>query len=128
MKTNSSLQVTQFLGLAPPMHLPKLLTQFPGYTHLHFEVKSSPPPQKESPAPNWNFLMQPKKDLTFLPVKKDPPRSNFSKVNELKFLKEEKFLFIKFCELLDFPVFNQKTFPVFFFISTRNEKAGRNLN
>ena len=84
MKANSflanSLEVTQFLQSAPAISLQRLLTQFPGYQHLHFEVESSPPPQNQGPAPNWNFLMQQKKDLTSLPVKKDPARSIPAKI------------------------------------------------
>ena len=49
---------------------------------------------------------------------------NFSEVNEVKVLKKEKFLFIKFCKLLDFPGFLPKNFPVFFSFQPEIKKGG----
>ena len=49
---------------------------------------------------------------------------NFSEVNELNVLKKEKFLFIKFCKLLDFPGFLQKNIPGFFSFQPEIKKGG----
>ena len=49
---------------------------------------------------------------------------NFSEVNELNVLKKEKFLFIKFCKLLDFPGFLPKNFPGFFSFQPEIKRGG----
>ena len=49
---------------------------------------------------------------------------NFSEVNELNVLKKEKFLFIKFCKLLDFPGFLPKNVPGFFSFQPEIKRGG----